>query len=322
MRSSAHIVRATLLGLGLAVSYAATAVAQSYPTQPITFVVGFSAGGFADTMGRIIADGVSRELGQPVVVENMGGAGGNIAAARVASAPADGYTVLVTTASFPLHEALGSPREFTLDDLTPVAIPISSPETLAVHPSVPVSNIAELIEWAGTQDTVTLGHAGVGTGSQVTASYFLNELAGLDNVVEVTYTGGGPANQAAISGEVQMVGSSNSVYPFIREGLLKGLAVASEEEHHAIPGVPTFIEQGYDGFAVSSWVGLVVPAGTDPAIIETLNAAVNATLADEASIERFTEAGAMMHERSVEEVAAFFEQDLALWREMVAASAQ
>src|SRR5690606_34805247 len=124
--------------------------AQSYPAQPITFVVGFSAGGFADTMGRIIADGVSRELGQPVVVENQGGAGGNIAAARVAASPADGYTVLVTTASFPLAEALDSPREYTLEDLAPVAIPISSPETLAVHPSIPATNIAELIEWAGT----------------------------------------------------------------------------------------------------------------------------------------------------------------------------
>ncbi|MCT7378142.1 Bug family tripartite tricarboxylate transporter substrate binding protein [Chelativorans salis] len=320
MARSENIVRAMILGLGLSVSYGTVAVAQSYPEQPITFVVGFSAGGFADTMARIIADGVSRELGQPVVVENQGGAGGDIAAARVAAADPDGYTVLVTTASFALSEALGAQREYQVSDLAPVAVPVSSPETLAAHPSVPVKNLAELIEWAKTQEDVTFGHAGIGTGSQVTMSYFLKQLAELDNVIEVTYSGGGPANQAAISGEVQLVASSNSVYPFIREGLLTGLGIAANTPHDAVPGVGTFTEQGYEGFVVSSWVGLLVPAATDPGIQATLNAAVNTVLGDPDARARFADAGVVVHERDLPAVQQFMQTDIELWREMVSAT--
>lgn len=322
MISSAKIASTVLLGVALSAGVSSIAVAQSYPERPITFVVGFSAGGFADTMGRIIAEGVSRELGQPVMVENQGGAGGDIAAARVAASPADGYTVLVTTASFALSEAQGSPREYQISDLTPVAIPVASPETLAAHPSVPATNLAELIEWARTQDAVTLGHAGVGTSSQMTTAYFLTELAGLDNIVQVTYSGGGPANQAAISGEVNLVGSSNSVYPFIREGLLNGLAVASNERIDAIPDVPTFVEQGYEGFELSSWVGLLVPADTDPAIQERLTAAVATVLQDEASLARFKDAGVQIYDRNIDEVRAFLDSDIALWKQIAAAVAE
>ena len=316
MRRSFKLLTTLTLGLGLAVSHASLASAQPYPQQPITFVVGFSAGGFADSMGRIIAENLSRELGQPVVIENVGGAGGDIAAARVASSPADGYTVLVTTASYALSEAQDSPREYSINDLVPVAIPVSSPETLAAHPSVPATNLAEFIAWAKTQEAVTFGHAGAGTGSQVSASYFLTKMAGLDNIIEVTYSGGGPANQAAISGEVQLVGSSNSVYPFIREGLLTGLGVASEERTPALPGVATYVEQGYSDFVVSSWVGLLVPAGTDPQVVETLNAAVNKVMADETAKSHFADAGAIVSVRDVSEVQDFFQQDLNRWREM------
>lgn len=322
MVRSAKFMGAMALGLGLTVSYATIALAQDYPSQPITFVVGFSAGGFADTMARVLAEGVSRELGQPVVVENQGGAGGDIAAARVAASEPDGYTVLATTASFALSEALQSPREYHVSDLAPVAVPVSSPEALAAHPSVPATNLVELIEWANSQDAVTFGHAGIGTGSQVTMSYFLTQLAGLDNIIEVTYSGGGPANQAAISGEVQLVGSSNSVYPFIREGLLTGLGIAAEEEHDATPGVGTFVEQGYEGFVVSSWVGLLVPAATDTAIQQRLNEAVNAVLADPDALARFADAGVVIHERDMAGVQQFLQTDMELWREMVAATAQ
>lgn len=322
MTRSAKTFAALALGLGLTVSYGTVALAQDYPTQPITFVVGFSAGGFADTMGRIIAEGVSRELGQPVVVENQGGAGGDIAAAHVAASEPNGYTVLVTTASFSLSEALQSQREYHVSDLAPVAVPVSSPETLAAHPSVPATNIAEFIEWAKTQDGVTFGNAGAGTGSQVTMNYFLTQLAGLDNIIDVAYSGGGPANQAAISGEVQLVASSNSVYPFIREGLLTGLGIAAEEEHDAVPGVRTFVDQGYDDFVVSSWVGLFVPAATDSAIQQKLNDAVNAVLADPDAQARFADAGVVIHERDLTDVQRFMQVDMELWREMVAATSQ
>ncbi|MCJ8520945.1 tripartite-type tricarboxylate transporter receptor subunit TctC [Pseudorhizobium tarimense] len=308
-----------LVMLGLTLGLVGPANAQEYPNQPIKFIVGFAAGGFADSMGRVIAQAMSENLGQPVVVENQGGAGGNIAAANIAAAPDDGYTVLVTTAGISLTKALGTKVEYDLADLTPVAIPVSSPEVLAANPQVPASNLAELIEWAKAQDKVTLGSAGKGTSSQITTSYFLNEVAGLENVVEVTYQGGGPANQAAIAGEVNLVGSSNSAYPFIREGLLKGLAIADTTRHDAIPDVGTFKEQGFDGVIASSWVGLFVPASTNSEIVETLNAAVNKALDEPNVIKSFQMAGVKTEKRDVAETKAFFEEDIASWSKMASA---
>lgn len=301
----------------LVLATAVSAGAQDYPNKPVGFVVGFSPGGFADTMGRIIAQGVSERLGQPVVVENQGGASGNNAAASVAAADPDGYTVLVTTSSLGLSQGMGGALEYSIEDLTPVAIPVSSAETLAAHPSVPATSIEELLAWAKDQDAVTLGNAGVGTGSQVSMAYFLKNLAGLENLVEVGYRGGSNARQAAIAGEVQLIGSSNSVYPVIREGLLNGIAVAASDRIDALPDTGTFVEQGYDGFVVSSWVGLFVPSGTDPAIQEALNAAVNDLLTDPAALEKFAEAGVKVDTRSLEDTGAFFVEDTASWASMI-----
>lgn len=301
----------------VAAVFAVPVQAQDYPSQPIKFVVGFSAGGFADTMGRIVAQGVSERLGQPVVVENKGGASGNIAAASVASSEADGYTVLVTTSSLGLSQSLGNALEYSIDDLAAVAIPVSSAETLAAHPSVPATNVAELVEWAKEQESVTIGIAGVGTGSQVAMSYFLTQLAGLDNILEVGYKGGSKARQAAISGEVQLVGSSNSVYPVIREGLLNGIGVAAAEPISALPDTQTFAGQGFDGFVAASWVGLFVPAGTDPAIQEALNAAVNDLLSDPEAVAKFEKAGVMMQERGLGDTQTFFTEDTAGWAKMI-----
>lgn len=308
---------ATVAGAAAVVLAGAPVAAQDYPTKPINFVVGFSAGGFADTMGRIIAQGVSDRLGQPVVVENQGGASGNNAAASVAAADPDGYTVLVTTSSLGLSQGMGGALEYAIEDLTAVAIPVSSAETLAAHPSVPATNLAEFVAWAKEQEAVTIGHAGVGTGSQVSMAYFLKNVAGLQNLVEVGYRGGSNARQAAISGEVQLIGSSNSVYPVIREGLLTGLAVAAAQPIDALPDTMTFVEQGYDGFVTSSWVGLFVPSGTDPAIQEALNAAVNDMLTDAEVLATFAEAGVMVEARGLEETKAFFVEDTATWTEMI-----
>lgn len=314
-RTGIHLIAV----LGLTALTAFSANAQDYPNKPVNFIVGFSAGGFADSIGRILAQGISDRLGQPVVVENQGGAAGNIAAARVASSDGDGYTVLVTTASLGLSQSTRKDLPYDIEDLTAVAIPVSSPETLAAHPSVPANNLADLIEWAKKQPSITLGNAGIGTGSQVTTAYFLTKLAGLTNVKQVGYKGGSKARQAAISGEIQLIGSSNSVYPVIREGLLKGLAVASAERHDAIPDVKTFAEQGYDGFESSSWVGLFVPAGTDAAIQEKLNAAVLDMLKDPETQAKFKQAGVLTHDRDLAASKAFFGKDTKSWSGMVEA---
>jgi tripartite-type tricarboxylate transporter receptor subunit TctC len=293
------------------------AQAQDYPDKPINFVVCCAAGGFADSVGRIIAQGLSSRLGQPIVVENVGGGSGNIAAARIANADADGYNILVTTTGIVLSQSIYSNLEYKLaEDLVPIVIPASSPEVLAVHPSVPASNLEEFIAWGKQQKEVSYSSAGVGSGSGITIDYVVKHLTGL-NGVHVAYSGGGPANQAAIQGEVQAVGSSNSVYPFIREGLLKGIAIASEEEHHALPGVKTYAEQGFPGFTSSSWVGLFAPDGTDPKIVQRINDEVNAMLDDPATVELLKKAGVALHKRNVDETAAFVKAESESWANMV-----
>lgn len=317
----ARISRRTILTTTLAAGMAlGTGVqAQSWPTQPIEAVVAFAAGGFADTIGRIVAQGVSERLGQPIVVSNQGGAGGNIAATRISRADADGYTMLITTSSIALSQSIYSSLEYDLmNDLQIIAAFASSPEILAANPSVPANNVAELIDWARAQGEVTFASAGVGSTSHLVADYFLNTLAGV-NAVHVTYSGGGPANQAAISGEVDLVGSSNAAYPFVREGLLKGIAIASLSEHDAVPGVATFDSQGFEGFTGAAWVSFFMPAGVDPAIVERMNAEVNAVLADPATRERLAQAGVQLHQRDVAESRAFLEAEIDNWRTMVAA---
>lgn len=291
--------------------------AQDYPTQPIQATVAFGAGGFADSMGRIFAQGLSDRLGQPIVVQNQGGAGGNIGATRVANEPADGYHMLITTSSIALSQAIYANLEYDLDnDLTVIAVPVSSPEVLAVHPSVPANDLSEFVEWARSVDEVVYGSAGVGSTTHLVATYFLDHLAGLENIVHVPYSGGGPANQAAIGGEIHMVGSSNAVYPFIREGLLTGLAIGSAEEHDAVPGVRTFQDQGFD-LEAAAWVAFFMPAGVDDAIVERLNTEVNAMLEDPAFQERLRSAGVQMHARNVEETRAFVTSEIANWQNMV-----
>jgi tripartite-type tricarboxylate transporter receptor subunit TctC len=306
------------LGAALcAVTLAGVAAAQDYPTQPINVIVGFSAGGFADTNARLFAQHLSERLGQPVTVENQGGAGGNIAAATVANAAPDGYTLLVTTTSIAVSDSLYEDLEYSLEeDLVAVAIPVSSPETIAAHPDRPSGSLEEFLDYAREQGQVTFASGGVGTASHLVAEYFLREFADV-NAVHVPYRGGSQANQAAIGGEVDMVTSSNSVYPYINDGLLNGLAIASDERHDAIPDVPTYAEAGFPDFEFASWVGFFAPAGTDPEILEKLNAEINAILEDEAVQEQLRGFGVRTHQRSVEESQAFVHTDAENYRNMV-----
>jgi tripartite-type tricarboxylate transporter receptor subunit TctC len=305
------------LSAALCAVTAGVAAAQEYPTQPINVIVGFSAGGFADTNARILAQHLGERLGQPVTVENQGGAAGNIAAARVANADPDGYTLLATTTSIAVSDSLYGNLEYSLeDDLVAVAIPVSSPETIAAHPDRPSDSLEAFLDYARERGEVTFASGGVGTASHLVAEYFLKELAGV-NAVHVPYQGGSPANQAAISGEVDMVTSSNSVYPYINEGLLNGLAIASDERHDAIPDVPTYAEAGFADFEFASWVGFFAPAGTDPAIVERLNAEINAVLDDEAVREQLRGLGVRTHQRSAEESQAFVRADTENYGRMV-----
>ena len=273
--------RVKILTLGLcavaATSLAAPSEAQQYPSQRITFIVGFAAGGFADSVARIVGEGVSKTLGQPVVIENRGGAGSNIAAQAVASAKPDGYTVLVTTTSIAVNASLYKKLNYSLSDLTAVAMPISAPETLEVHPSKP-KTLKDFLAAAKTRE-VTFGSAGVGSGSFLAMHYFLNEIAKV-KAAHVPFSGGAPAMQAVVGNQVDALATTltGGTVAQINDGKLVCLGVASAKRFPALPNCPTFAESGFSGFEAASWVGFFVPAKTDRAVVDKLNAAINSAI--------------------------------------------
>ncbi len=186
-----------------AVAVAGSAQAQTYPAQNITFTVAFAAGGIADVVARLVGQKLGERLKHTVVVENRGGAGGNLAATTVAGASPDGYTILATTSAFAVNETASRNRGYTADDLRAVAIVALSPDVIAVHPSNPAKDLAEFIR-NGRQKSFTYGSAGVGTGPHIGAEYFFKEVA-KTQAVHVPFTGGAPAVQSAIGNHVDAI---------------------------------------------------------------------------------------------------------------------
>jgi tripartite-type tricarboxylate transporter receptor subunit TctC len=285
-----------------------------YPTKNINFIVAFAAGGFADTLARTVAQRLNEQWGQSAVVDNRAGAGGNTAARAVAGADPDGYTVLVTTTALAINRTMYRKLEFSLDQLTPVAIPASSPETIATHPNKVAGGLPEFLTWAKDRE-ITFATAGVGSGSHLAAEYFFKALAKV-KAVHVPFRGGAPAVQAAVGDQVDIVASSFGVAPQVNEGKLKGLAVATAKRNPAMPQVPTYAEAGFP-FEAESWVGFFVPAKTDPAIVAKLNAAINAIVSNPAERERLAKLGFQIAPRSGAETQAYLKSEVEKWGTMV-----
>lgn len=285
-----------------------------YPTKKINFVVAFAAGGFADTLARFVGQKLSEKLGQPVVIENRGGAGGNIAAAAVRSAEPDGYTVLVTTTALAINATMYRHLDLSLDQLSTVAIPAASPETIAAHPSKALGNLKEFLAWAKDRE-ITFGSAGVGSGSHLAAEYFFKVHAKV-KALHVPFRGGAPAVQAVLGNQIDLVASSFGVNSQVNEGMLKGLAVASPERNPTMPQVPTYKEAGFP-FVAESWVGFFVPANTNPAIVARLNAAINEVVSDKSGRDHLSTLGFQVTPRSVAESQSYLKSEVDKWGEMV-----
>jgi tripartite-type tricarboxylate transporter receptor subunit TctC len=305
----AGVALAALLAVGT------PAQAQStYPNKKITIVVGFAAGGFADTMARYVGQKLSDKLGQTVVIENRGGAGGNTAARAVATAEPDGYTILVTTTAISINATLYQKLDYSIDQLAAVAMPGFSPETFAVPPDRP-GTLKEFIAWAKGRE-ITYATAGVGSGSHIATEYFFKEIAKI-KASHVPFRGGSLAIQAALGGQVDEVTSSFGTTPHINSGKLKGLAVASAQRNPVLPQVPTFAEAGYPGFEAGSWVGFFVPAKTDKAIVEKLNGAINDVVKDKANAAHLTKIGYSLSIRSLPESQAYLKAEVEKWSKWV-----
>jgi tripartite-type tricarboxylate transporter receptor subunit TctC len=267
------------------------AQAQTYPTKPVRFVIGFPAGGPNDILGRIIAQWLSEKLGQPFNVENKGGRSGNIATAEVVRAPTDGYTILLCGPANAISGSLYPDLPFNfLRDIVPVAGVTREPLVMVLHPSVPARTVPEFLAYArANAGAIKMASTGNGSSPHVTGELF-KQMTGLQLEV-VHYGGGGPALKAMIAGEAQMMFEpmSASIEP-VRSGKLRAIAVTTSERSSALPEVPILAEvvPGYEASAVT---GIGVPKGTPPEIIEVLNKTVQAAFADAGMKSKLADTG-------------------------------
>ena len=305
----------TLAIVGLSPSSAA---AQTYPTQNITFQVAFAAGGIADVIARLVGLKLGERLGHTVVVENRGGAGGNIAAKNVSGAAPDGYTILATTTGLAVNETASKHKGFSVDDLRTVAIVAFSPDVLAVHPSNPAKDLKELIK-NGKERSFTYGSAGVGTGPHIGGEYFLREVAKVQ-ALHVPFTGGAPAVAAAVGNHVDaIVLTLPTVVPSITQGLLRGIGLASATRSSAVPDVPTYGEMGFPNVYSGSWVGFFAPAKTPDAIVAKLNAEINVIMQEPQAQQKLNTIGFDVTIKTVGEASDYFRSEVASWGKMIRA---
>jgi len=292
------------------------AAAQNYPSQNITVIVAFPAGGLADIIGRLVSTKLDGRLKQSVVVENRGGAGGNIAAKAVAGAAPDGYTLLATTSGLAANLTASKNRGFEQSDLRPVAFVAISPDVIAVHPSNPAKDLKEFIANAKT-NSFTYGSAGAGTGPQIGAEYFFQEVAKV-KYVHVPFQGGAPAITATLGNHVDaLVLTLPPVVPQILQGKLRGLGVASDKRNSAIPDVPTYGEMGFPNVYSGSWVAFFAPAKTPDAVVTKLNAEINALMKEPDSLEKLKQNGFDPVVKDVAESNEYFKSQVESWGKMV-----
>jgi tripartite-type tricarboxylate transporter receptor subunit TctC len=301
---------ASAIGLAQPVS------AQTFPTQTITFQVAFAAGGIADVVARLVGQRLSERLGHAVVVENRGGAGGNLAAKSVSLAAPDGHTILATTTSLAVNETATRNKGFSADDLRAVAIVAFSPDVLAVHPSNPAKDLREFVKGG---KSFTYGSAGVGTGPHIGAEYFFREVAKVQ-ALHVPFTGGAPAVAAAVGNHVDaIVLTLPTVVPPITQGLLRGIGLASATRNSAVPDVPTYGEMGFPNVYSGSWVGFFAPAKTPDAIVAKLNAEINAIMQEPQAQQKLKTIGFDVTIKTVGEASDYFRSEVASWGKMIRA---
>lgn len=295
-----------------------SALAQPYPSRPIRIVVPLAAGGTGDTLARTVGEEMGRELGQSVVVENRPGAGGLLGTELVASAPADGYTLIVVSPSHVINPALHAPRK-TYDPIRgfePVAVLANTHQMIAAHPSAPFDDLRGLIAYAKQHPgKLNYGSAGTGSATHLNMALFLS-MAGLD-IVHVPYKGSTQARQDTIAGQVQLV--MDGLLPmqgFFKDGRLKPIAIASSRRAKSNPEIPT-IGEAVPGYASDTWYGLVAPAGTPPAVVARLSASARKVLASAEVREKLETMGAETVGSSPEAFAALLLKEQDLWTRVV-----
>jgi len=268
------------------------ALAQTYPTRPVRIIVGFAAGGGpSDTLARLMGQWLSERFGQPLVIDNRPGAGGNIGTEAVVRAPADGYTLLMVGSYNAINATLYDKLNYNfIRDIAPVGSVIRGPYVLVVNPSVPAKSVPEFITYAKANPRkLNMASGGVGTGSHIAGELF-KMMAGVD-MIHVPYRGGGPAYNDLLAGQVQVIFATTvSSIGYIRAGRLRALAVTAATRSDALPDIPTVAEFVL-GYEASYWFGVGAPKNTPVEIVDKLNKEINAGLADPKMKARLADLG-------------------------------
>jgi len=302
----------------LLVTLASVAAAQSYPTRPVRLVIPFPPGGSNDIVGRMIAAQLGDRLGQQVVVDNRGGAGGTIGTELAAKSQADGYTLLLISTAYAFNTSIYKKLPYDpVKSFVPVALLGSGPGVLVVNPALPVNSVAGLIAFAKERPG-KLNNASAGVGSfQHLASELFRIQAGIQ-WLHVPYKGGGPAMVDLMGGQADAsVGSLIQMLPHIRSGKLKALGTTGAKRSPVLPDVPTVAEAGVPGYEATNWWGFLAPAGTPPAIVERLHQEVAAVQASAETKRRFDTEGAEALQMSPAEFGAFIAAETAKWARVV-----
>lgn len=285
------MLQRSLMLFALLVS-AATACAQSYPGKPIRIVVPFAPGGGADIIARILGQKMTENWGQQVVIDNRAGASGNIGAEIVVKAGPDGYTLLMASSALAINPSVYKSVPYdAVKDFAPITQPGLLPNILVVHPSVPVKTVRDLVTLARSKPgQLSYASAGAGTGTHLAAEMF-KIMAGVD-MVHVPYKGGGALITDLLGGQVALTFATlPSVMPYVKSGRLRAVAMTTTKRWPGLPEVPTVAESGFRGFEISTWIGLLAPAGTPRDVVNKLHGEVVRILRLADVRERFNDLG-------------------------------
>ncbi len=314
-------LRRLLTGTGaalLASLVAGAALAQAYPSKPITLVVPNPPGGFVDASARILSDSLAKVTGQAVIVDNRGGGSGNVAYQAVARANPDGYTLLNSYSAYHVGNPNLTPKlPWAQKDFVPVALITVATNVIAVHPSVPANNLGEFIGYLKANPG-KLSYASQGNGSLSHIGTEMFKLQTQTSMVHIPYRGSGPALQDVLSGQVQVfITTPPSVMGQVQVGKLKGLAVAGKTRHPGMPTVPTTAEAGLKGFELEAWVGIFAPAATPPEVVAKLSGQIKAALELPETKTRADGAGVELRYLAPAALDALVKKDTEFWAKTI-----
>jgi tripartite-type tricarboxylate transporter receptor subunit TctC len=321
-RRAITLALAAAVGASLLAAAPASFAQAAYPTKTITIIVPFPAGGTTDILARILGQYMSTALGQPVIVDNRGGAGGNIGGQAAARAPADGYTLFMgTVGTHAINSSLYKKMPFDhVKDFAPLTRVAMVPNLLVANPSQPFKTVQELIAYAkANPNKVTYGSSGNGTSIHLSGELFKSMTK--VEMTHVPYKGSAPAVSDLLGGQIAiMFDNMPSALPHVKAGKLRAIAVTSAKRSPELPDIPTVAEAGVPGYEATSWFGMFAPAATPPAIVSQLNAVIVKALNDPDVKKKISEQGAEPHPEKPAEFAAFIQAETAKWGKVVKAS--